>query len=161
MLEERGIVVAVEDDAIWVETQRKSACGHCEQSSGCGTGVLSTLFRVGVTRFRVAPPAEPLNVGDAILIGLEEQALLRGSLMLYLLPLLALFLVAAGYDSLAGGGALPVGEGYNALAGLAGLILGFVAVRWLAANPRRQHRYQPIFLRKAAGITGNDCVSRH
>ncbi|WP_300492285.1 SoxR reducing system RseC family protein, partial [uncultured Alcanivorax sp.] len=36
MLLEQGTVVAVEADAIWVETVRASTCGACKAKAGCG-----------------------------------------------------------------------------------------------------------------------------
>ena len=41
MLLERGRVVAIEADAVWVETIRRSTCAGCSARSGCGHGVLA------------------------------------------------------------------------------------------------------------------------
>ena len=43
MLVESGRVVAIEPDAVWVETLRRSTCGACEVRNGCGHGLLNRI----------------------------------------------------------------------------------------------------------------------
>ena len=43
MIIETGTVVALESDALWVETIQKTACEACVAQKGCGTRVLSKL----------------------------------------------------------------------------------------------------------------------
>lgn len=146
MLEEQGVVVAVGNDAVWVETRRGSACGHCAGNASCETGVLAGLFKARPQRFKIAT-RHNVAIGDVVRIGLAEQALVRSSMLVYLLPLFGLFLAAMGYENLAGG-LLPAGEGYTALAGIIGLTAGLWSVKRLQARLTQNTAYQPVLLDK-------------
>ncbi|MBN7798178.1 SoxR reducing system RseC family protein [Parahaliea mediterranea] len=145
MLVESGEVVAVEPGAVWVETLRRSTCNSCTAQKGCGHGLLN---RVGAGRrhyIRVLPgrvqPAQ-CRVGDTVEIGLPETVILRGSLLVYLLPLLALLAGAA-----LGGALWPQQQDLAALAGAGlGLFAGLLAVRLHAARHREDPALQPTLL---------------
>lgn len=141
MLEERGVVVAVGPDGVWVETRRKSACGECAQRSGCGTGALSGMFNPASSRFQI-DTGHALRVGDEVLIGLEERALLRGSVVVYLLPLLLMFFSAVAGQALGGG------EGFTLLAGGAGLVGGLFLAHRFSRRAAADARYRPVLLEK-------------
>src|SRR5690606_27007391 len=64
------------------------------------------------------------KVGDEIIIGIPENAVVAGSALVYLIPLLALF--AAALLAQAFGASEPL----MILAGFSGMGLGFAAVRW-------------------------------
>ena len=66
----------------------------------------------------------PVRAGDAVVIGLEEGALLRASLVLYLLPILGL--LGGTFGGVALGGAASDGPA------VAGGLLGFAAGLWLS-----------------------------
>jgi sigma-E factor negative regulatory protein RseC len=139
MLQERAKVVALEEHGAWVETQRKSACGGCAQGGSCGTGALAQWFKPAVTRFHIQAE-RPLQLGEEVWIGLDERALLRSALLVYLLPLLGLFMAALAWQALGGG------ETGSVLAGLAGLAVGFVAVRGFSRRFAKDARYHPVLL---------------
>lgn len=87
---EMAEVVKVEGEYAWVLPQRKSACGSCGSSSGCGTASLSKLF--------VNQKSEPIKlinsvdaeVGDQVLLSLDESMLVKHAVMAYGFPLLGL-----------------------------------------------------------------------
>ena len=89
MIEESARVQRCEGEFAWVETQRKSSCGSCGARKGCGTGALSQVFGRRMQSLKVHNPiaAQP---GDAVVLGIEEGVLLKGSVAVYLLPLLTL-----------------------------------------------------------------------
>ena len=143
MLEQEVTVVAVEGELAWVEGERKSACGKCGMRGGCGTGILQSVFSPPPVRFPVrnSHAAEP---GDQVIIGVPESAFLKGSLLAYLMPILALILGAYL------GEVLFAGEGQVAaiVGGVGGL---FAALYWLRRrfrNPIYHSRYQPRMLRR-------------
>ena len=151
MIEEFAQVVAFEGDDIWVETQRKSACGQCSANKGCGTAVLSKVLGNKRSRVRVLnPKATEVSIGDEIVVGIEEQALVRGSLAIYMVPLLALFLFG-----LLGG---VFAEQFNMVKtdtlvivfSLLGLVLGFMWVKRFSGVISNDPRYQPILLHHAS-----------
>jgi len=142
MIEETAQVVALEQDFAWVETQRKSACGSCAASSGCGTATLQKVL--GNRRSRIkALNNLPIVVGDQVVIGLEEQALIKGSIAVYAMPLLAML-----------GGALLLelmfaSEGLTVLGGLMGLMLGFWWLKGFSRRVQSDRQYQAVVMRKA------------
>lgn len=139
MIEERGHVVAVERDAVWVETVRRTACQSCAASSGCGHAVLDRQQAGARARVRALSDL-PLEVGQEVLLGLPEGALLRGALLVYLLPLVLLFGGALA------GEALAPGHG-AALGGVAGLLVGFLFNRWYSLEHRQDGTLHPRVLR--------------
>ncbi|ALG66680.1 SoxR reducing system RseC family protein [Beggiatoa leptomitoformis] len=147
MLEEEGVVVEATEQFVWVRTQRTSGCSHCTVNS-CGTGSLDGLFGQKVNEVKVINNLSA-KLGDKVVIGLEEQALVRGSLLLYILPLLFLFAVAVSYENIAASVGLPSGDGWTALAGLVGLAGGLGVARYLSALLSEDSRYQPILLKIA------------
>ena len=143
MIEEPAVVVEAGAGYAWVETQRRSACGACSASEGCGTAALAKVW--GDRRARVrAISALPLQPGDAVIVGLAEGALLRGSLLVYLLPIVLLLAGALlGQTAFAGAGEEPV-----ILSGAVGLGLGFLAARVVSRRLRSDARFQPVVMRR-------------
>lgn len=145
MIEESGTVVATAGEDAWVETSRGSSCGSCS-AKGCGTGALSEVLGRRTQQLRVKNPIGAAR-GDRVVLGIDESALLRGSLAVYLVPLLALL----------GGGLLGEsvtrslgigGEGATILSALAALSL---ALWWLRRFNRRaagDSRYHAVILRR-------------
>lgn len=124
MIEELGRVLSVEQGAVWVETIRRSACNSCQARAGCGQSLLQRLGGGARQGFIRVLDDRSCQVGDEIIIGVPENAVVRGSSLIYMVPLLALF-VSALLAQAAG-----LGEPLIILAGISGLALGFVAIRW-------------------------------
>lgn len=142
MIETQGVVVNVEDDFAYVQTQRQSACGGCDSQSGCGTSALSTVLGGKPTRFKVINSVGA-KAGDSVVIGLEEAALLKSSLAAYLLPLAGLVLgVAAALVAIPG-----VGDGGTATGAGVGLAAGFWVLRQVNGRNRNNLDYMPVILR--------------
>lgn len=141
MIEESGRVIAVEPDAVWVETLRRSGCGRCDQPGGCGN-VTPSRANDRAGRVRALSGEWRLAVGDNVLVGVPEGAVLHGALQLYVLPLLALLVGA-----LVGQALRPDDAG--AVAGAAGgLVAGFLAARLLTRHGARDSGVQPVVLRR-------------
>jgi sigma-E factor negative regulatory protein RseC len=141
MIQERARVVAVGEGYAWVETQRQTSCGACSVNKGCGTAALAKVLGQRRTRIYVLSQI-PLKVGDEVIIGIAEQALLKGSLAVYLVPLLALFAGIAVSKV-----AFPFqNEPLTILFGFLGLIAGFVWLRSFTRRIRADNRFQPLIL---------------
>jgi sigma-E factor negative regulatory protein RseC len=147
MIEESGRVVKLEGELAWVETERRSACHGCSAQSGCGTGLIGRLFRYRRSRVR-ALNAAGARVGEEVILGLAEQALVRGSLAVYLAPLVAMLAGAMLADSL-----VPGDDGAAVAGGLLGFGLALLYMRRFAAAIRGDRRYQPVILRRAGQPT--------
>lgn len=147
MIEETGEIVACEGDYALVETQRKSACGSCSVNKGCGTGALSKMYGGKFSRVKALNPISA-GVGEMVVLGLAEEALVRGSLMMYGLPLVGLIFGAMLGVGLSESLAMESADGLTALLGIAGLGLGFYIVRLFNQRVARDERYQPVVLRR-------------
>ena len=147
MLEENAVIVEIEGDYAWVETQRKSACGTCSVNKGCGTSVIGKV--VGNKRTRVRALNQALAAhGDQVVVGIEQQALVRGSLAIYMLPLFGLFLGALLGAALSAFFVWEYTEGWRVLFSLLGLTFGFFALFRFSQNVADKKAYQAIVLRR-------------
>lgn len=149
MIEESAQVVATEGAFVWVETQRQSTCGGCAANQACGTATLAKVLGTRRTRVR-ALNHDDAQVGDKVIIGLDESAFIRGSLAVYATPLLALFaggIVGALLSErwAIGGEALTLGLGVT------GLIGGLLWLKGFSRHIRDDRRYQPVVLRRLPG----------
>jgi len=92
-------------------------------------------------------------VGDDVVIGVAEQALLKGSFAIYIVPLLALFLFAVAGDFLMRGLFGASNDLITSLCGLVGLMFGLGWQRYFGRRVRSDERYTPIIVRvgKLAG----------
>lgn len=141
MIEEVARVVAVEGDFAWVETERKSTCGSCAANKGCGTAVLSQSVGKRVARMKALNQAKA-PVGARVLVGIDEQALVRGSLAVYAVPLLSMLGAAILMDLLVGTEAMVI------LGGMLGLAGGFLWLKYFAERISKDAHYQAVILRE-------------
>jgi sigma-E factor negative regulatory protein RseC len=144
---ETAEVVAVEDEYAWVETRRKAVCDACAVQKGCGSGIISRMFSKRA-RVRV-PNTLGARVGEQVVIGIEDSALVRASLAVYLMPLVWMLLGALAGQMTANALGWSLVEGATALSGLLGLGAGFLWLRRYAHNTLRDPARQPNLLRFA------------
>lgn len=88
MIEELAKVVKIENHQVWVESGQNNACGGCLQKASCTTNALGNILK------KKSVPVDSniqLKTGDEVMVAIDESLLLRASLLLYLLPLIALF----------------------------------------------------------------------
>ena len=147
MIEEKAIIVNVENEFAWVETQRKSTCSACQVNKGCGTSLLSNVLGQKRTRLKLKNPGG-FQAGDHVVLGLEEGALVKGSLLLYALPLVFMFAFAMIGYGIFFLYELVYSEGYKILFSLAGLIIGFWFVASRSGKLSTDSRYHASILRK-------------
>ncbi|MCF6256411.1 MAG: SoxR reducing system RseC family protein [Gammaproteobacteria bacterium] len=154
MIEEHAQVIALENNDVWVETQRRSACGQCAANKGCGTATLARVLGNKRSQVRTLnPQATSVAVGDEVVIGINEQALVRGSLAVYTVPLLMLFFFGFLGQLLSAQLLMTNQDILPIVLGLSGLLLGFVWVRRFTRRIADDARYQPVLLRRVIGIT--------
>ena len=139
MITETGTVIALKGEQAWVQTIRQSACESCSARSGCGQRVLASASG-GRANQVLVHNAVSAQVGDEVTLGIDEQALLAASLVVYAVPLLLMVLASIAGHKLSGG--MDAGAIAGAVAGLAA---GFWIGRRLQAG--RGDRYQPRLLR--------------
>jgi len=143
VIEETGRVVQVSGDSAWVETERTSTCAGCVAKSGCGTAILSRVMGVRRNRVRALNPVHACT-GDRVVIGLQEDALVRGSLAMYLIPLMGL-LVGAILGQFSGGT-----ESLSILFAALGFGGGLAWLHWFGRHIRADQHYQAMVLRRVS-----------
>lgn len=160
MIEEQAIVVDIDDQYVWVETQRQSSCGHCQVKDGCGTQVLSQILGNKHTRVRCLNSLNA-STGEEVVIGIKESTLLTGSFLLYLLPLI--FMIFSG--------ALAVAiskffwpdfvDLFSVAASFSGLFLGLFFSRHYVQSAKNQKNYEPVLIKIIPqSITLHKCSNR-
>jgi len=149
MLEETAQVVRINGNEVWVETQRRSSCSSCSAEKGCGTATLSKVLGNRRNVVRVLS-AMPLRVGDRVVIGIREQALVRGSLAVYAVPILLLLLGGLIGELGAEQFIWENAEFASVTLGISGLIAGLVWLRRFTRRIRNDPNFQPVVLRRQA-----------
>lgn len=148
MVEEKAIVIGIEGNTVWVETQRKAVCDTCAVNKGCGTALLSKILGNKRSRLQALSNNLSFSVGDEVIIGLQERALVRGSMLVYGLPLLLMLLAALLAEVAAKHwlGATST-ELLTIVVGGAGLFAGLLYLHRYSRRIAHDPRYQPVVLR--------------
>lgn len=141
MIEETARVIDVRDSKVLLETERKSTCQSCSVKAGCGTSTLAKVVGRRSSQF-VVDNTLGVQVGDQVIVAVEESALVQGSLLMYLMPLL--FMFALGII----GEYLFASELLTVLTSLLGLALGMLVVRYVLLQSRLKSSIQPHLVRR-------------
>ena len=146
MIEETTRVIAIENNQLLLEAETRAACNACAAKQGCGTSVLSKWIGRKFTRFQV-PNTVNARVGDQVVVGLAEEAMLKGSVFVYLLPLLAMIGSALLADGL-----ISTDAASRDLLVVVSAVAGFVVMlfisRWFLSTSTNRSRLTPVVLRK-------------
>jgi len=97
VLTEQGRALAVDEDGLWVETHKQSACAKCSAQKGCGQSLLAKSTMPNMTCVKAlfdGPSPRIWKIGDSVVIGVNEMTFLKATLISYLLPLLLMVLGA-------------------------------------------------------------------
>ncbi|MFC0711611.1 SoxR reducing system RseC family protein [Azorhizophilus paspali] len=147
MIEELGRVVAIEPEAVWIEALDEAACPGCTASVGCGRWSFDWLETPRRRRCIRALSVMPLRVGDAVVVGIREDFLLRSSLAIYLLPLLGLFVCTIAIQQ------LGFRESLMVPAGFLGFVFVWAMVRRISRRQMNDPTLQPVVLRALLGAS--------
>lgn len=146
MLEREGIVVDIEGQSAIIQLQSNNPCAHC--TTACGVASFARGFSRRENKIKIANQIMA-QVGDRVVVGVGEYALLKGAMRLYLLPLGCMLGFAIGYDILGTVTELPHNEPVTILLGILGLLLGLRWVRkWDARVLQKNIDCQPVLLKK-------------
>ena len=127
---ESGRVVAIEQNAVWVETLRSSACGSCAARSGCGHRTLAGVLTSDKGLVRALDSerlkAARCSINDRVEISIRGSTLTSGALTLYGGPLgLGVVLAMSQAEK---------SDLFVATAFFFGLVIGFLSLRWMDAR---------------------------
>lgn len=142
MIETEAVVVKTEHAVAYVQAERKSSCSGCSES-GCGTSVLANFFGQKTPLYRASNEVGA-KVGDRVVVGMNESALFKGTLLLYLFPLLLLFVGAVAGSALAV--TADVKDGYSIAGAFIGLVAGFLGLKLLSSKMGVGRQFQPVIL---------------
>ena len=145
MIEEEATVSRVNNYQVWVKTLKTSSCGKCSQSSGCSTSLLEKY----IPKRDIAVDTDiSLTAGDKVVVGIDEGTLIKGSLLLYILPLAALFLGAISGEFLSGFVTNPSSDVVIAISGMVFFIVSLLVLNNLQRFLLIQHFARPVVIRK-------------
>jgi sigma-E factor negative regulatory protein RseC len=144
MIEEVAVVVKIDHHQVWVESGPNNACGGCHQKASCTTNAISSVLK------KKSVPVDcdiQLQTGDEVMVAIDEKLLLRASLLLYLVPLIALFTGAGIADWLLADDAL-----YADLWIAGSALLSFLFSLWLINQAQNllilNYYARPVVVRK-------------
>ena len=147
MITENAIIVSIENNQTWIETQRKSTCGQCSASKGCGTSVLSKVIGNKLSKMKAINKIDA-KVGDEVVVGLNEASLLKGAFVIYMLPLLFLFLFSLVGKFVAQNIGAADNELLVIIFAVVGFLLGMKKVKSFSNSIEKNENYQPVILKK-------------
>lgn len=130
MIETITTVVKTQEHRVWVLGSQDSGCNACQQKAGCSINNLDTLLN------RKAIPVDSqiaVQVGDQVVVAINEKLLLRASLLQYILPLIIMFLGAGIAEQVLKDSPSEFAELWVAGAALSGLLLSL----WLINKLQR------------------------
>lgn len=150
MLEEYAIVTARQGNKATLEIERRTACGLCGQKRGCGNATWGKLLGHSSHGF-TAENTINAQVGDSVVVGIDESAVIRSTFYLYALPLLGLIIGTILAD------ALFNNQLYVMSGAMLGLALGFLWVKGHLLGRNKSginlKKYQTVILRFAENET--------
>ena len=88
-MKEQFEVIALENETMTLKANRSGGCHSCSASSGCGTGILANYFN-HYTVFN-KPVKSGVVVGDFVTLEISSSELFSRAFILYIFPILALF----------------------------------------------------------------------
>ncbi len=148
MIEETALILNCDGEYADIETKPQSSCGGCASSGVCGTGVFSKVFGQRKTVVRVVNTLQA-KPGEQVIIGLQESALARVSMVFYLAPIIAMILAALLGQEMAIRLGYVSQDPLAILGGAVGLFAGLWLVRLFSRTVEADSRYQPVMLRLA------------
>lgn len=145
MIEETATVVAIDGEDALLQTQRKSACQSCSVKQGCGTSVLAKVVGRRSSQILIKNTLDA-SVGDELIIGIDDNALVKGSLLIYAMPVILLLLGALVGEFWAKSNNLNA-ELVSIIGGCLGFGLSMFFIRSILSRSRLHAEINPHMLR--------------
>ena len=139
MSAERGTVEKIEADWAWVKTKRSSACSSCASRHHC-------LTQGGDQMLVKAQNTARAKKGDEVELYLSTKTKLKGTAIVYLIPVFGLFVGAFSADPLSKAVGMNPSLGM-AVFTLAGLILSVFLMRYMANRMDSKQTLTPLVKR--------------
>ncbi len=139
MMREWATVVTWQNGVAILNSEAKTSCNRCAARKGCGSQLLNKLGPKDAYQLQI-PVEQTLVSGQRIELGIKESSLLGSAALVYMTPLIFLFVCSAltqwwfATDAAA------------ALGALFGGVLGFVLAHFVAKRQAVRAAMQPIIL---------------
>ena len=141
MIEENAVVIDVNEQQVLLETQRQSACQSCSVKSGCGTSTLSKVVGNRSSQFAVDKTLD-VKMGDTVVVAIDENALVQGSLLIYLFPLIFMMMFGILVEY------YFTNELFTIMSVITGFVFAMILVRKVMSNSGLKKSIQPHLIRK-------------
>ena len=128
MIEEHAVVTGCNNSQATLEIERRTACGLCGQKRGCGNATWGKLLGHKSHAFEADNPINA-KMGDSVVVGIDEHAMLKSVFLLYVVPLLGLLIGAVLADIFLKNEFLVI------LSAASGLALSFLWVKGHLSGP--------------------------
>ena len=136
---ERGTVEKVEAEWAWVKTKRSSACSSCASRHHC-------LTQGGDQMLVKAQNIAKAKIGDEVELYLSTKTKLKGTAIVYLIPVFGIFVGAFSANPLSAAMGMNPSLGM-AVFTLAGLVLSVFLMRYLANRMDSKQTLTPLVKR--------------
>jgi sigma-E factor negative regulatory protein RseC len=146
MVEEKALVLSIDNEHALVRTQRMSACESCKLKAGCGQNTLAKLGGEKVIEFSVRNTLQAKE-GDVVIVAIPESGLLMASTMMFIVPLILMAMFASFATLMSSSQLIAAGLGF------AGLLTGFWFARRYAALVKTDARFTPTMSVMALAAT--------
>lgn len=139
MMREWATVVSWNNGIATLHSEIKTSCSSCSARKGCGSHMLDKLGPKNAHVMKVAS-AEPLAAGQRIELGIAEKSLLSSALLVYMTPLVGLFIVTGLFQALF----------HTDIAAVSGALLGgvggFILAKGISTYLGKSASFQPVIL---------------
>ncbi len=139
MLEE-GTITRTDDNYAWVRVGRSSMCDHCGSKSACRT------FGGGRIMEAEARNEAGGQVGDRVLLRIDNSSFLKITFLVYLVPVLALIAGALVGIELAPKYSLNP-EQSSLVFGISAFVLSFLIVHRFGKRVKKGQKYMPAIVK--------------
>ncbi len=141
LAQETATVSYIKDDFAYLQTGGASACSKCSAQSSCSN---FSFIKPAKSLLKIKNTLH-LKAGDSVVIAVPASKLLLGAVIMYIFPLLSLFLFALVGKSLGG-------EVVSVAAGILGLVGGVLLVKVIVRHPGLSQKFEPKAVRKVVAI---------
>ncbi|RWR02951.1 SoxR reducing system protein RseC [[Pantoea] beijingensis] len=139
MMREWATVVSWQDGVATLHSEIKTSCSSCSARKGCGSHMLNKLGPKNAHVMQIASE-KPLQPGQRIELGIKESSLLGSALLVYMTPLLGLFLCAGVFQM------LFLSDLAAAVGALLGGTGGFIIAKGISSRFGEREAFQPVIL---------------
>ena len=145
MIEEHAIILSIEDlgndqSVATIEVVRKTACGLCGKTQGCGNAIWGKLFAHKTTSFKAQNNINA-KTGQHVIVGIDEKALMKSALLLYIVPLVTMFVGAILASQISNSDLTAM------IGAVIGVLLGYFWVKAHTTGRSYYQSHQPKILR--------------